>query len=93
MVAPIIHHDKNKSLLRYGTREGDEIFSREDSNGGRDSNAKKVYYPNTVGQRKRKSVNINKSYTNKHDFYEKDDGQIKLYEVNEDSSAEQHKYL
>ena len=52
-----------------------------------------MYYPDTVARRKRKSVNVVKSYTDKHDVYEKDDGQIKLYEINEDSSAEQHKYL
>ena len=94
LISPIIEKDKNKSLIRYGTREGDDIFSREDSSkAGRESMSKKVYYPDTVGQRKRKSVNINKSYTYKHDFYAKDDGQIKLYDINEDSSAEQHKYL
>ena len=94
LISPIIEKDNNKSLIRYGTREGDDIFSREDSSkAGRESMSKKVYYPDTVGQRKRKSVNINKSYTYKHDFYAKDDGQIKLYDINEDSSAEQHKYL
>lgn len=93
MISPIIERDKKKSLIRYGTREGDDLFSRDESNAGRDSMSKKVYYPETVKQRKRKSVNITKSYTNKHDFYAKDDGQIKLYEINEDSSAEQHKYL
>jgi len=75
LISPIIEKDKNKSLIRYGTREGDDLFSREDSSkGGRESMTKKVYYPDTVGQRKRKSVNITKSYTNKHDFYAKDDG-------------------
>lgn len=75
LISPIIENDKNKSLIRYGTREGDDIFSREDSSkGGRESTTKKVYYPDTVGQRKRKSVNITKSLTYKPDFYAKDDG-------------------
>lgn len=96
LISPIIEKDKNKSLKRYGTRENyDDTFSREESSkgGGTNSQNKKLYYPNTVGKRKRQSVNISKSYTQKHDFYEKDDGQIRLYEVNEDTSAEQHKYL
>lgn len=90
LVAPIINKpDINKSILRYGTREED-IFSRGNESG---LESKGKYYPDTVKTRKRKSVNINKSYTNKMDFYAKDDGQLRLYEVNEDSSAEQHKYL
>jgi hypothetical protein len=50
LISPIIEKDKNKSLIRYGTREGDDIFSREDSSkAGRESMSKKVYYPDTVG--------------------------------------------
>jgi len=47
LVSPIINHDKHKSLLRYGTRDGDD-FSREASRDGRDSSIKKVYYPDTM---------------------------------------------
>lgn len=36
---------------------------------------------------------MNKSYANKNDFYSKENGQIKLYELNEDGKAEQAKYM
>jgi hypothetical protein len=48
MISPIIERDKKKSLIRYGTREGDDLFSRDESTAGRDSMSKKVYYPETV---------------------------------------------
>jgi glutathionylspermidine synthase len=84
LIAPIIKAKENRSLLRYGSKE-DELFSKGNESG---LGSKGIYYPETVKTRKRKSVNINKSYANKMDFYSKDDGQIKLYEINEDSSAE-----
>ena len=39
LISPIIEKDKNKSLKRYGTREYDETFSRDESSkgGGTDS--------------------------------------------------------
>lgn len=79
----LINDNSRKSLLRYRTgtkKDDDDIFDRDSHS--------QIYYPDTIGQRKRKSANIVKSYTNKMDFYAKDDKQIRLYEINEDSSAE-----
>lgn len=73
-MAPLLQdQDKNKSIMRYGTRDGDDIFER-DSKDGRDSSIKRVYYPATLAKRQRKSVGVNKSLNLKADFYAKDDG-------------------
>jgi hypothetical protein len=90
LIAPIINGpDKNRSLLRYGTKDDENFFREYESGLG----SKVVHSPETKKTRKRKSVNMNKSYANKNDFYSKENGQIKLYELNEDGKAEQAKYM
>ena len=67
LVTPIINESyKKRSLVRYN--------SRGDDNTSKASSAKKVYYPDTVARRKRKSPSITKSYSIKMDYYSKDDG-------------------